>query len=128
MKSYWKPLLTGIIVAALLVLVMLKVTMNFQVLLFLGTTLFFAAGLLHARKDTHYLATALAVSVFYVVFFALIGFPELMGEFQALDDYPLGEKGKTGWCGIHDAGCGYAFYIFCYDSPGPGTHAGERTE
>jgi peroxiredoxin len=77
MKSYWKPLLTGIIVAALMVLVMLKVTMNFQVLLFLGTALFFAAGLLHARKDTHYLATALAVSVFYVVFFALIVLEEL---------------------------------------------------
>jgi len=69
MKKYGKPLLTGIVVAALLALVMLKITMDFQVLLFLGTALFFAAGLLNAESGPHYLVTALAVSGFYGVLF-----------------------------------------------------------
>ena len=62
-------MVTGIGVAALMVLVMLKLTMNFQVLLFLGTALFFAAGLLNAGKGTHYLVTALAVSGFFLAVF-----------------------------------------------------------
>lgn len=77
MKEYWKPFLTGIIAAALMVLVMLKITMNFQVLLFLGTALFFAAGLLHAKIGRPYLVTAMAVSVFYITFFILIVLEQL---------------------------------------------------
>jgi len=77
MKNFWKPVATGIIVAALLVLVMLKITMNFQVLLFLGTALFFAAALLNAGRGPHYLFTALAVSGFYILLFVLFVLEQL---------------------------------------------------
>lgn len=70
-------MVTGVIVAALMVLVMLKVTMNFQALLFLGTALFFAAGLLNAGSPSHFLATALMVSGFYILLFVLIVLEQL---------------------------------------------------
>lgn len=61
----------------ILVLVMWKITMDFQVLLFLGTALFFVAGLLNAEGSAHYLLTALAVSGFYLALFIGIVLEEL---------------------------------------------------
>lgn len=61
----------------ILVLVMWKITMDFQVLLFLGTAVFFVAGLLNAEGSTHYLLTALAVSGFYLALFIGIVLEEL---------------------------------------------------
>lgn len=71
MKHYWKPLLTGLIATILLVLVMMQITMNFQVLLFTGAFIFFAGGYLNAKGDINLFLKALCIVGLYVTLFVL---------------------------------------------------------
>ena len=77
MKSYAKPLLTGILITLILILVMWKITMDFQVLLFLGTVLFFAGGYFNAGRGNHSLITATLVLVIYGLFFVIVVLEQL---------------------------------------------------
>jgi len=77
MKTYAKPLLTGAITALILILVMWKITMNFQVLLFLGTALFFVAGYLNTGRGNHLLLAATAILIFYCTFFIWVVLEQL---------------------------------------------------
>ena len=63
MKKYIKPLLTGIAVTLLMVLVMLKVTMDFQLLLFIGAVIFFIAGLINSDTRIHYLPATFIITI-----------------------------------------------------------------
>lgn len=56
---------------------MLKITMNFQILLFLGAVLFFAAGIINSKSKNHFLLTTLFIVLFFNTFFILIVLKEL---------------------------------------------------
>ena len=71
MRHYLKPLLTGLTTTILLVLVMLKLTMNFQVLLFAGTFIFFLAGYLNAENKINTILKALCIVTLYLSLFVL---------------------------------------------------------
>ena len=79
-KNYLKPFLTGIIVTLIMVLVMLKITMDFQILLFLGATIFFFSGLINWNKKRHNLIATLLITFIYsslFIFIVLKEIPEL---------------------------------------------------
>ena len=77
MKRFLKPLLTGIAVTLIMILVMLKITMNFQILLFLGAVIFFFAGYLNSKSVNHILITTLFIVTIYNAFFILVLLNEL---------------------------------------------------
>lgn len=56
---------------------MLKITMNFQILLFLGAVIFFAAGIINSKSKSHFLLTTLFIVLFFNTFFILIVLKEL---------------------------------------------------
>jgi peroxiredoxin len=76
-KRYFKPFITGIVVTLVLILVMLKITMNFQVLLFLGAIIFFIAGYINSSSTLNRLITAVPILIFYSGFFIFIVLEEL---------------------------------------------------
>ncbi|NVJ86687.1 MAG: TlpA family protein disulfide reductase [Algoriphagus sp.] len=77
MKTYLKPLATGIGITLILIFVMLKITMNFQILLFLGAGTFFAAGIIHSESKRHFLLTTVLIAIAFNTFFVLIVLKEL---------------------------------------------------
>ena len=77
LKLFVRPFLTGVVLAALLALIMLKVTMNFQWLLCLGAILFFGAGLFNARAKTIKWFSAFIILFMYTLLFALLVLPQL---------------------------------------------------
>jgi len=76
-KTHLKSLLTGIGITLIIILVMLKITMNFQILLFLGAVIFFAAGIINSKSKSHFLLTTLFIVLFFNTFFILIVLKEL---------------------------------------------------
>ncbi|WP_445386040.1 TlpA family protein disulfide reductase [Robiginitalea sp. IMCC44478] len=77
MKKFWKPIASGIVVALLLVLVMWQLTMNFQLLLFIGAALFFAAGYFNTSGTLYNGLKVLIITVFYGLFFVLLVLEQL---------------------------------------------------
>ncbi|MBL4643645.1 MAG: hypothetical protein JKY44_08660, partial [Flavobacteriaceae bacterium] len=69
MKKFIKPLLTGIVATLVMVFVMLKVTMDFQLLLFTGAVIFFIAGLINSDTRIHYLGATFIITIIYLLFF-----------------------------------------------------------
>lgn len=70
-KKYFKPILTGIVVTLIMAMVMLKITMDFQILLFLGTTIFFFAGLMNSNIKMHYLVITILITFIYLTLFIM---------------------------------------------------------
>lgn len=77
MKRYLMALLSGIVLTLIFILFMLKVTMNFQVLIIVGSAIFFIAGYLNSGSKNHYLITAGSIGIFYLSFFAIVVLEEL---------------------------------------------------
>lgn len=77
MKKYLKSLLTGISATLIIILVMLKITMDFQILLFLGAAIFFAAGFINSKSKNHFLLTTFFIAVFYNAFFIIMVLEQL---------------------------------------------------
>ncbi|MBL4604410.1 MAG: TlpA family protein disulfide reductase, partial [Flavobacteriaceae bacterium] len=71
-KKYLKPLLTGIGLALTMVLVMLKLTMDFQVLLFIGTFLFLVSGHINSKSKGHQFITLAIIVLPFLSLFILI--------------------------------------------------------
>jgi peroxiredoxin len=69
LKKILRPLTIGIIVTLVMALIMLKVTIDFQNLLFIGSALFFIAGLLNSKTSLNYLLTAILISFIYLLLF-----------------------------------------------------------
>ena len=68
-KQYLKPLLTGIIVTLIMALVMLKITMDFQILLFFGAFIFFISGIVNSKIKRNYLVTTFLITFIYLGLF-----------------------------------------------------------
>ena len=96
MKKILKPFLTGLISALLLILVMLKITMNFQILLILGSVIFFLAGLLNSKNEIHYLFITLSIVISYLGLFILVVLKQLPGLWYFV---PIYYK-YPNWCPI----------------------------
>ena len=77
MKKFIKPLLTGIVVTLVMVLVMLKVTMDFQLLLFIGAVIFFIAGLINSDTRIHYLLATFIITIIYLLLFIILVLEQL---------------------------------------------------
>ena len=77
MKKFIKPLLTGIVATLVMVLVMLKVTMDFQLLLFIGAVIFFIAGLINSDTRIHYLLTTFIITIIYLLLFIILVLEQL---------------------------------------------------
>ncbi|MEZ4797141.1 MAG: TlpA disulfide reductase family protein [Flavobacteriaceae bacterium] len=79
-KKYLIPIALGLVVTLIMALTMLKVTMNFQILLFLGFGLFFMFGLLNSKSTINKLLNALLISFSFLtlfIFLVLAQIPEL---------------------------------------------------
>lgn len=79
-KNYLIPIGLGLVVTLIMALTMLKVTMNFQILLFLGFGLFFMFGLLSSKSTINKLLNALLISFSFLtlfIFLVLAQIPEL---------------------------------------------------
>jgi len=77
MKKFIKPLLTGIVVTLLMLLVMLKITMDFQLLLFIGAVIFFIAGLINSDTRIHYLLATFIITIIYLLLFIILVLEQL---------------------------------------------------
>jgi len=77
MKKFIKPLLTGIVATLVMVLVMLKVTMDFQLLLFIGAVIFFIAGLINSDTRIHYLLATFIITIIYLLLFIILVLEQL---------------------------------------------------
>lgn len=77
MKKFIKPLLTGIVVTLIMVLVMLKITMDFQLLLFIGAVLFFIAGLTNSDTRIHSLLATFIITIIYLLLFIILVLEQL---------------------------------------------------
>ena len=77
MKKLIKPLLTGIVVTLLMLLVMLKITMDFQLLLFIGAVIFFIAGLINSDTRIHYLLATFIITIIYLLLFIILVLEQL---------------------------------------------------
>jgi len=77
MKKFIKPLLTGIVVTLVMVIVMLKVTMDFQLLLFIGAVIFFIAGLINSDPRIHYLLATFIITIIYLLLFIILVLEQL---------------------------------------------------
>jgi thiol-disulfide isomerase/thioredoxin len=71
MKKFIKPLLTGIAVTLIMLLVMLKITMDFRLLLFLGASIFFIAGLINSDIRIHNLLVTFIITIIYLLLFVM---------------------------------------------------------
>ena len=76
-KRHFRPFITGIGVALFLIIIMMKITMNFQILLFLGAVVFFVAGYVNFRSGINLLLTSIPILIFYLGFFIFIVLEEL---------------------------------------------------
>ena len=56
---------------------MLKITMNFQILLFVGSLLFFVAGIINSDEKRNIFVSLFAITVFYIGLFLFIVLEEL---------------------------------------------------
>ena len=72
LKKYLKPFLTGIAATLVMVIVMLKVTMDFQILLFLGALIYFVAGLINSNLKKHFLVTTILITMVYLILFLML--------------------------------------------------------
>ena len=77
MKKFIKPLLTGIVATLVMVLVMLKVTMDFQLLLFIGAVIFYIAGLINSDTRIHYLLATFIITIIYLLLFIILVLEQL---------------------------------------------------
>jgi len=77
MKKFIKPLLTGIVITLVMVLVMLKITMDFQLLLFIGAVIFFIAGLINSDTRIHYLLATFIITIMYLLLFIILVLEQL---------------------------------------------------
>lgn len=77
LKKYLKPFLTGIAATLVMVIVMLKVTMDFQILLFLGALIYFVAGLINSNLKKHFLVTTILITMVYLILFLMLVLEEI---------------------------------------------------
>ena len=77
MKKYLKALITGIIVTLLLAVFMLKITMNFQVILFFGAAIFFVAGVLNKNSSLNIFVTTVLITIIYLGLFVFTVLEEI---------------------------------------------------
>ena len=77
MKKFIKPLLTGIAVTLVMVFVMLKITLDFQLLLFIGAVIFFSAGLISSDIRIHHLLTTFIITISYLLLFIVLVLEQL---------------------------------------------------
>ena len=77
MKTIIKPLLTGVLATLILILVMLYVTMNFQILLVLGSILYFIGGYLNQEYANRPVRTVFLIVFIYQTLFVLLVLSEL---------------------------------------------------
>jgi peroxiredoxin len=87
LKKILRPLLTGIIVTLIIALIMLKVTIDFQNLLFIGSALFFIAGLFNSKTTLNYILAATLISLTYILFFTILVLEQLPGLYYFLIIY-----------------------------------------
>ncbi len=79
LKEFIRPALLGVAISGIMIIVMLKVTMDLQWLLFLGSVLYFTAGTLTPGSGYAVFAKALLVNLFYALPFVLLVLPQLPG-------------------------------------------------
>jgi len=77
MKKFIKLLLTGIAATLVMVIIMLKVTMDFQLLLFIGAAIFFIAGLINSDTRIHYLLATFIITIIYLLLFIILVLEQL---------------------------------------------------
>jgi len=77
LKPYLRLFVTGVVIAVLIAIIMLKVTMNFQLLLFIGGILFFTGGLYNGKTIVNKVVAAVIISIPYSVLFMLLVLPQL---------------------------------------------------
>tara|TARA_R110002124_G_scaffold120895_7_gene279129 strand:- start:38906 stop:39748 length:843 start_codon:yes stop_codon:yes gene_type:complete len=77
MKNFIKPLLSGIVVAIIMVGIMLKVTMDFQINIIAGIILFLIAGFYNSRSNLPFAVSSILLVLPYAVLFLLLIYPEL---------------------------------------------------
>jgi len=77
MKKFIKPLITGILVTLVMVLLMLKITLDFQLLLFIGAVIFFIAGLINSNTRIHFLLATFIITISYLLLFIILVLEQL---------------------------------------------------
>ena len=87
LKKILRPFVTGIIVTLIIALIMLKVTIDFQNLLFIGSALFFIAGFLNSKTTLNYVLAATLISFTYILFFTILVLEQLPGLYYFLIIY-----------------------------------------
>lgn len=78
-KNIIRPLVTGILLTLIMALIMFKVTMDFQLLLFIGSALFFIAGFLNSKTTINYLFASILISFIYLLIFIMTVLEQLPG-------------------------------------------------
>jgi len=76
-KDLGKPVITGIATTLILVGVMLKITIDFQLLLFIGATLFFLGGIVNSKTTRNKPLVALIITSFFLTLFVVLVLSEL---------------------------------------------------
>lgn len=87
LKKILRPFVTGIIVTLIMALIMLKVTIDFQNLLFIGSALFFIAGFFNSKTTLNYVLSATLISFTYILFFTILVLEQLPGLYYFLIIY-----------------------------------------
>ena len=71
-KNYLKPFLTGISLTLIMAIIMLTLTVDFQILLFLGAVLFFLSGYINTQAKIHPAITIIIISLPFIILFIAI--------------------------------------------------------
>lgn len=88
-KNYLLLILTSAVATLVLVLIMLKVTMDFQLLLFIGSLLFFVAGYLNSSTSINPIISSLVITVIYLTLFSVLVLNQLPGLYFFIPIYYL---------------------------------------
>lgn len=79
LKQLGKPILTGVVIALLLALIMLKVTIDFQWLLFIGAVLFFIGGWMNRNSWKKAVLIGVTIIIPFGLLFLFLVVSEIRG-------------------------------------------------
>lgn len=79
LKMYGLSLLVGLVITGVLGIVMLNITMDFRILLFLGVMLYLLGGVLVSKLKGNKVLKACLISIPYSVFFVILVLEEIPG-------------------------------------------------
>lgn len=87
LKNYLKPFITGVIATAFIVLIMLKVTIDMQLILFIGTVTFFISGLINNNNSKNNLIVTFLITFIFSFAFVVTVLKEISGLWYFIPIY-----------------------------------------